>query len=469
MVFYIKNKTGIALITLTVVIFSLFPQNGFCITIKEEKEMSREFILAISQQLDIIDDPIISNYINKIGKKILAALPQQVFNYHFYVIKEDAFNAFASPAGHIFVNSGLFAALDTEAELAGIIGHEIAHVVCRHISNRIEASKKIGAATLAGMIAGVLLGVGGASAAANAVTMGSIAAGQTAALSFSRQNEMQADQIGLAFINDAGYSAEGLLNALKIIRSRQWYGSGQVPSYLSTHPASEERMGYIDTWIQHEEKERLQITPETGIFPIAHTRVKALYTDAEGAMAGFKSAMDKNPTDAMARYGYGLVLSRTGDRNNAISHMKKALSIDPRATYIFMDLGKVYFQEGRYREALQALSNRPTMDNPERLFFLGRTNVELGDLEKAKTAFETLLQDHKFYTKAYYFLGEVNGKLGDLFNAHYNLGLFYIQKKHYRNAVFHLERAVKEATTPQQKKRAEKMLKKIKPRDRKRN
>ena len=110
---------------------------------------------------------------NKIGNRILSVLPQQPFNYHFYVIKEDVYNAFATPAGHIFVYTGLLDAMDEEEELAGILGHEIAHVYCRHISQKIERSKKIGIATLAGIAAGILLGVGGAGEAANAVTMGS--------------------------------------------------------------------------------------------------------------------------------------------------------------------------------------------------------------------------------------------------------------------------------------------------------
>jgi predicted Zn-dependent protease len=192
-----------------------------------------------------------------VGQRILAVVPPQPFEYQFHVLREDVYNAFATPAGHIFFNSGLFAALDSEEELAGIIGHEIAHVVCRHISDRIESSKKIGMATLAGMVAGVLLGAGGAAAAASAVTVGSVAAGQTAALAYSRDNEMQADQLGLGYLTQAGYSGEGLLTSLKKIRSKQWYGSEQIPTYMTTHPASEARMSYIDNWLhQNRSKKR---------------------------------------------------------------------------------------------------------------------------------------------------------------------------------------------------------------------
>ncbi|MGA6927415.1 MAG: M48 family metalloprotease, partial [Desulfosarcina sp.] len=145
--------------------------DGLSLTIQEERELAEEFMAVVRTQFPLIEDTIIVNYVNQLGQRILAAVPPQPFDYQFHVLREDVYNAFATPAGHIFINSGLFAALESEEELAGIIGHEIAHVTCRHISDRIESSKKIGMATLAGMVAGVLLGAGGAGAAASALTV----------------------------------------------------------------------------------------------------------------------------------------------------------------------------------------------------------------------------------------------------------------------------------------------------------
>jgi predicted Zn-dependent protease len=179
----------------------------FGITIKEEEDLSRQMMAAIYNYFDIIDDPVVVNYVNDIGQRILATLPQQPFRYQFHVIKADVYNAFATPAGHIFVYTGLIDAMEEEEELAGIIGHEIAHVYCRHISQKIERQKKMGWASLAGIAAGVLLGVGGAGEAAQAVTMGSQAATQSAELAYGRGDEMQADQFGVELITGAGYNA----------------------------------------------------------------------------------------------------------------------------------------------------------------------------------------------------------------------------------------------------------------------
>ena len=102
----------------------------FSITVKEEEDMSRQMMAMIYKHFDIIDDPVVVRYVNKIGQRILASLPKQPFRYHFHVINESVYNAFATPAGHIFVYTGLIEAMNEEEELAGIIGHEIAHVYC---------------------------------------------------------------------------------------------------------------------------------------------------------------------------------------------------------------------------------------------------------------------------------------------------------------------------------------------------
>ena len=249
------RKLLVLYFALIVIVGILSPKEAFSITIQQEEELSREVMKVVLKHYELIKDPLIVNYINEIGQRIISVLQPQPFIYHFYVIKDDVYNAFATPAGHIFVNSGLIEAMENEEELAGILAHEIAHVVCRHISQKIERGKKIGIATLAGIAAGILLGSGGAAAAANAVTVGSVAAGQSVALAYSRDDEIQADQIGLACLAKAGYSGEELLSMLKKLRSKRWFGSDQIPTYLSTHPAPEERMAYIDTWLEKKQKD----------------------------------------------------------------------------------------------------------------------------------------------------------------------------------------------------------------------
>jgi len=218
------------------------------LTTAEEEDLGREFMRYVRKNLTLIEDPSIVNYVRKVGRRILAQYESLPFEFHCSVVKEEVYNAFAAPAGHVFINSGLLAAMESEEELAGILGHEIAHVLCRHISKRIEQSKKIGWVTLAGMLTGIFLS--GNPEAAGAITTGSMAAGQSLSLMYSREDERQADQVGLKYLNKAGYGGEGLLEMLNKIRKKRWFGSEHIPSYVQTHPAVEERMGYLDTWIQ---------------------------------------------------------------------------------------------------------------------------------------------------------------------------------------------------------------------------
>jgi len=456
------EKMTLLWVALIIMGSALSPQSAFGITLQEEEELSREFIKVVLTHYEIIDDPLIVNYVNEVGNKIISVLPPQPFSYHFYVIKEDVYNAFAIPAGHIFINSGLFEAMESEEELAGILSHEIAHVVCRHISEKIERARKINMATLAGVAAGMLLGAAGGGAAASAVTMGSMAAGQSMNLAYSREDERQADQIGLHIERKAGYNGEGLMDVLEKIRSKRWFDTNQIPSYLQTHPGAEERMAYIDTWLEKHKEKTAPTDPYN--FERAHTRLVAVYGDKSTALTRFKSAVKKNPDNPLTHYGYGLVLEREGDHKAAVEQLKAALGKRAFDPFILKDLGLIYFNDGQYEEAFRILEGAASIisNDPEILFYLGRTQVELGRLMDAAATFEALIAKKYNYPRAFYFLGETYGKLGKIGDAHYNLGIYYEKKGDLKNAAFHLKKGLEHMDDPGKRAVIENMLKDIK-------
>lgn len=437
------------------------PNDTFGITIKEEEALSREFMKVISTHYKIIKDPLIANYVNQVGQKIVSNLPPQPFSYHFYVIKEDVYNAFAIPAGYIFINSGLFMAMDNEEELAGILSHEIAHVVCRHISQKIDRSKQLNIAMLAGMAAGMLLGVAGAAAVANAVTIGSAAAGQSTALAHSRADERQADQIGLLLDRKAGYNGEGMLDMLKKIRSKQWFDTNEVPTYLQTHPGSEERMMYIDTWLANHKETLEKIDPYD--FDRAHTRLVAVYGDKDLALKKFKSAVKHHPDNPLAHYGYALVLERNGDYESAEEQIKIALGEKAFDPYILKELGLIYFHNGQYQKALNILESATGIisNDFQARFYLGRAQTELGHLKDAEATFKELIKRKYDNPRVYFSLAQVYGKLGEMDNAHYYLGIYYHKKGELDNAAFHLTKALEQINDPQKRADIEKMMKEI--------
>jgi len=441
---------------------AFIPKAAFSITAAEEEELSREFMKVILKSVKFVEDPVIVNYVNKVGNKIVSVLPPQSFTYRFYVVKEDVYNAFATPAGHIFIYSGLMAAMDNEEELAGILGHEIAHVLSRHISQKIERSKKISIATLAGIAAGIFLGAEGAGEVGSAVVVGAMAAGQSMALAYSRKDERQADQIGLKYLTKAGYSGYGLLTMLRKIRSKHWFGTNQIPTYLTTHPAPEERLAYIGAWLEKNRK-KPPSKADFSEFKRVNTRLVALYQDETVALRKYKSAVTKNPKNPMDNYGYGLVLARIGNRKDATVYIKKALEREAFNPEFLVALGRVYFLDGQYQKALTILESAVSIapDDPEGLFYIGRTQMELGRFKDAESTLSILTKKHPDYKPGFYFLGNTYGKQGKLADAHYTLGLYYMKRREHQNAVVQFEKALERTKDPGKKQEIKNLLKKV--------
>lgn len=440
---------------LAIVSFS-FPRDTVGMTIKQEKELSEQVIALILKKYTLIEDPAVVGYVRTVAKRIVSILPPQPYDFQFYVIQDDEYNAFATPGGYIFFNSGMISAFESEEELAGVLAHEIAHVVCRHISQKVDRAKIASMAALAGIAVGALLGVGGAGAlAASAI-------GQSAMLAYSREDESQADQLGLTYLVDSGYGGRGLMTGLEKIRSRQWFGSDDFPTYLSTHPASEDRIAHIDTWLQANKdtvKQTINIDPQP--FRMARTRLISLYGDETIAKQKYQSAVQQSPDDPMAHYGYALILAKTGDRSTAIEHLKKALvkrAFDP---YILTDIGRLYYLQGLHQEALDSLEGAVSIapDYPEGVFYLSKTYMEMGKLEKAVTLLKDMIDRAPNHDLARYALAEAYGKLGETGQAHYHLGLYYSSKKDAKNALFHLKRASQTIKDPEQSKKIEEKIK----------
>ena len=347
------------------------------------------------------------------------------------------------------MNSGLLMAMESEDELAGILGHEIAHVNARHISQKIERSKKIGWARMAGMAAGVLMGLAGAGGdASQAVTQGSAAAAATAELSYSRENEIQADQLGLIYLSDAGYGGEGLLKILKKMREKQWYDSNTVPTYLMTHPAVDERIAYLDgqlASVSNTPKPKSQTSSSE--FERVLTYLITRYGDENIVLRNTETAVKNHPEDALARYRYGLILSRVGRRQEAIDQLRMVLEKRAFDPYLLRDIGRVYFLDGQFQQALTMLKtarNRIPND-AECSLYLGQTQFELGAFDDASALFLDVVKKNPSYTQAYYFLGQSLGKQGDLADAHYYLAVFHSRKRDYKTAVLQLKRALRYA------------------------
>ncbi len=428
---------------LVIFIVNLFisPQ-ARAISILEEEKLGREFNKIMKQRLRLIQDPLIVDYVNQVGQKLVSVFPNTPFKYHFYVVDEPVYNAFAGPGGYVFINSGLMMAMDSETDLAGILGHEISHVYARHLSKRIGRSGKIGVATIAGVLAGALLGASGAGAAAQALTVGSMAAGQSAALAYSRQDERQADELGLLYLDKAGYGGEGLYNTLRKIQAKKWYTENDIPTYVTTHPGVEERLAYTTAWLQtHPAPPEKQ--PAQDMFPLIKARLIGKYATLDSATNFFENRLAATSRDAIALYGLGIARQQAGERQQALALLQKAIEADPFNPYFLSELGKSYLMAGNLQKAVTVLGNVTSSQpyQPEAFLYLGRTYLALNQPDKALQTLKQLIAKRPQYGDCFYYLSEAFSLTGHQGEARFYLGKHFFSQKSYETAEIHLSKA----------------------------
>lgn len=454
------KKTALAATAFLFLTAALFSPVS-ALTTSEEKELAEEFLEAVHKHYNVIDDPVINNYINDLGERLTRGVSHHPFGFTFHVIREGTFNAFAGPGGNIFVFSGLIEALETENELAAIIAHEIAHVSGRHVQDMVERSKRTGLTSMAGVIAGILVGLGGAPTAGAAISVGSAAAGQTMMLAYSRESELQADFFGRRYLVDAGYHEYGMLSALKRIRSREWYGKDEVPTYLRTHPAAGERMAMLGS-IMPEEPPELKNSHE---YDRTRMRVMALHGRRDNAIDRLSRMARDNPENAAVHYGLGLALAEGGNPEKGISHLEKALRLDPDDPHISVSLGRAHFLAGDNRQAINILNRIGKIEQygHEGMISLGRAQMAEGETTSAIDTFRKLLDHYPNHKQGLFYLGRSMGEQGDLGEAHYYLGRFHREQGNLDNAGFHFNRALSETRDPEKKTEIEKRIRELDP------
>ena len=189
------------------------------------------------KKLTLLEDKKVVKYITNIGNPIAELMGRDDFEYEFYVVRDDSLNAFVLPGGKVFVNTGAILNTNSEAELAGLIAHEVAHAVLSHGFQRIVTNNLYDSA---GQIINEAFKID--------IPIGSIVT-SLIGLQYSRSNECQADLLGTRVLATAGYAADGLRNFMVTVDKK--YGNTGPLSFLSTHPASDDRVEYLEQLIEH--------------------------------------------------------------------------------------------------------------------------------------------------------------------------------------------------------------------------
>lgn len=207
------------------------PMSGNRYTIEQEIQIGREGMADVEKKLPMLpaSHPM-SRYISTLGQQLAAKAPGYKFPYTFKVVREKSINAFALPGGPIYVHTGLIDAA-SESELAGVMGHEISHVVMRHSTR--QASRQMKAQLPLAILGGVLgAGVGGWAGALGQMGI-SLTAGSVL-MKYSRDSETEADMVGAQIIYDAGYDPQSMVTFFNKLKQQK--GSSGGPQFLASHP-----------------------------------------------------------------------------------------------------------------------------------------------------------------------------------------------------------------------------------------
>jgi predicted Zn-dependent protease len=331
--------------------------------------------------------------------------------------------------------------MDQLDELAAVISHEIGHIAARHLSQRIEQSKVIGIATLAGILAGMLLG----GEAAGALMTGSIAAGMQTQLHYSREDERQADQHSYKYMEPTGFDPGGMVRALNKIQKGSYLGTSKIPAYLLTHPTGPERISNLESMLTQYKPRPLsrEAALLESLFPQFKTVITAKCLDPRDAERVFKKELEKDTAGPLPHFGLGMVYMEQSRYDLAIDELKRSLAEKPDDIPIMRTLAETYQMNGQDKEAEALLEKVLKLDHGDKaaLFLLGITYEGAGRNREALRLFEKLSYLPPVRNDVFYHLGLLYGRENRLALAHYNFGVYFKNVGEFNKAQFHLKKA----------------------------
>jgi len=370
-----------------------------------EAEIGRKFSLVALSQLPLVRDYIVQRYVQRLGQRIVAHLDHPEFPYQFSVVQEPHLNAFSLPGGYIYVHSGLLLRISSEDELAGVLGHEIAHVQGHHAMRQQQDTKWTTYAGLAAMALAILnpvLAAGASSAAA------------MTQLNYQRQLEEEADYRGLQYLRQAGFDPYGMPRFLKKMWAEEQLNAANVPPYFRSHPLSEERLSYIERTLRTFQWN--QTTPSND-FELERVQaiLRALQEPRTQVIADYQQRVTETPDNPQALALLGAVLLRYNEWEQARQMLERA---GAKGARLDRDLAIAYLRLGQRERARQLFARQSEIDpeDADAHSQLGKLFFEDGNLERAEHESRAALELDSRLDEAYLTLAQIaerRGKRGE--------------------------------------------------------
>src|SRR5687767_15014909 len=340
----------------------------------EEVRISREFRREAKKHFKFVNHPETERYIDRMGRRILAATGPQPFDYRFFVVEDNQLNAFAVPGGSIYVFSGLIERAKTTDELAGVMGHEIVHVKARHMA-RSSGPDAISVLSLLGM---VLLARSGNGAQAAGMVGQAVAATRLAA--YSRQLEMEADTLGARYMTAAGFDPKGAIAFLKTLDQERALNPIDVPAYIMSHPITQERVANAALVVKSLGPNQPRAEGAETLKKI-QTIIRMERPDRDVVVAEFDKSARQNPGNPEQLPLLGLAQQLQGTPTEARRNLELARQARPDHPALQRDLGRLYAEIADFASARQAFDRALALEPGEPLtyFYLGEMLERSGD------------------------------------------------------------------------------------------
>jgi len=219
---------------------SILGASGSSVSLDDEWQLGNQLAAQVESQVQLNNDPRLNAYVRDVGERIHARTPLANRPFTYKVINDPSVNAFAIPGGHVYVNTGLIQQAEKADMLAGVLAHETSHVVARHAIKQIEQQQEIAA------IGGILLGQNPSQVQ---TIIANILAGGAMAR-FSREDEKEADDLGVGYMSAAGFDPHGMLEMFQKLLSLESSQPNAVAKFLSDHPTTQSRINDIQKRIQ---------------------------------------------------------------------------------------------------------------------------------------------------------------------------------------------------------------------------